>query len=46
MRKNSVLIFGVLFLAISVLGCNTMRGVGKDMEGGGKSIQKTVNHND
>ncbi len=46
MRKNFLFILGVLFLAASVLGCNTMRGVGKDMEGGGKSIQKTVNHND
>ena len=46
MRKNFLFIFGVLFLAISVLGCNTMRGVGKDVEGGGRSIQRTVNHND
>jgi predicted small secreted protein len=46
MKKSFLLIFAALFLTTAVLGCNTMRGVGKDVEGGGKSIQRVVNHND
>ncbi|MBF0385483.1 MAG: entericidin A/B family lipoprotein [Candidatus Omnitrophica bacterium] len=29
-----------------ILGCNMMRGAGKDIENAGGSIQKTVDHND
>ena len=46
MKKNFLLIIAALFLTTLLLGCNTMRGVGKDVEGGGRSIQRTVNHND
>lgn len=46
MRKNFLFIVGVLLLATSVLGCNMMRGAGQDMEGGGRSIQRAVDHND
>ena len=46
MRRNSLSIFIVLFLAVLISGCNMLKGAGKDMENGGKSIQKTVEHND
>lgn len=46
MKKNLILIFTVLFLTSFVLGCNTMRGAGKDVENAGKSVQETVDHND
>ena len=46
MREKFILFFAALFLATSFLGCNMLKGAGKDMENGGKSIQKTVDHND
>jgi predicted small secreted protein len=46
MKKLSLLMLVALFLMTSVLGCNTMRGAGKDVENAGESIQKTVDHND
>jgi len=45
-RAGIQLILIALIVATAFLGCNTMRGVGKDVEGGGKSIQRAVNHND
>ena len=39
-RKNlSLLIMG---LAFALAGCNTVRGVGQDIEKGGEAIQKAV----
>lgn len=46
MKRFSLLMLAGLFLMTSVLGCNMMRGAGKDMESGGRSIQRTVDHND
>ena len=46
MRNNLLLTFTALFLATSVLGCNTMRGAGQDVQNAGGSIQRTVDHND
>jgi predicted small secreted protein len=46
MKKNIYIILAVVFLTTSVLGCNMMRGAGKDIENAGGSIQKTVDHND
>lgn len=46
MKRNYFLILAALFFVISILGCNTMRGAGKDVENAGKSVQKTVDHND
>ncbi len=46
MKRNFVLFFSVLFLTVSVLGCNMLRGAGQDVENAGASIQKTVDHND
>jgi predicted small secreted protein len=45
-RGGIQLILIALFLTTALFGCNTMRGVGKDVEGGGRSIQRVVNHND
>jgi predicted small secreted protein len=45
-RGGIQLILIALFLTTTVLGCNTMRGVGKDVEGGGRGIQRVVDHND
>ena len=46
MKKNFLSIFGILFLTVLISGCNMIKGAGKDVENGGKSIQKTVDHND
>lgn len=46
MKRNYFLVFAALFLTVSVLGCNTMRGAGKDVQNAGGSIQRTVDHND
>jgi len=45
MEKNFLLIIIALILTTSVLGCNTFKGAGKDVENAGKSIQKTVDKN-
>lgn len=46
MKRNYFLILIALFLTTSVLGCNTLRGAGQDVENAGGSIQRTVDHND
>ncbi|MDO8675025.1 MAG: entericidin A/B family lipoprotein [Candidatus Omnitrophota bacterium] len=45
MKNKFLLIIGTVLLAMSVLGCNTLSGAGKDVESAGKSIQTTVEHN-
>jgi entericidin B len=32
----------LLVLMASISGCNTVRGVGEDVEGGGKAIQRSA----
>ena len=39
--NKSVWVFGVV-VALLLAGCNTVRGVGKDIEKGGEVIQKAV----
>ena len=46
MRNNFLLIVTVLFLIVSIAGCNMLKGAGKDVENAGKSVQKTVDKND
>ena len=46
MKKISLLSLAALILMTSLLGCNTIRGAGQDVENAGKSVQKTVDHND
>ena len=46
MKNTVVLALTALFLTVSVLGCNMLRGAGEDIENAGGSIQRTVDHND
>ena len=46
MNKNFILVITALFLTTFILGCNMIKGGGKDVENAGKSIQKTVDKND
>ncbi|MBF0523186.1 MAG: entericidin [Candidatus Omnitrophica bacterium] len=39
MKKFSLLMLAVLFLTISVAGCNTLRGAGTDIKNTGKHIE-------
>jgi len=43
-RRFLFVIFGTLLMAFvfSSVGCNTVRGVGKDIESGGKAIQRAT----
>jgi len=44
---KSFISLGVIALFLTVcVGCNMVKGAGKDMENAGSSIQKTVDHND
>jgi len=40
MRKAITLF--ILFITVVLAGCNTVRGVGKDIEKGGEAIQKST----
>jgi predicted small secreted protein len=42
MKRFSLLMLVALFLMISTLGCNTIKGAGKDIENAGEGIQKTM----
>ncbi len=42
LKKSIVAIFSVLVLSSLLSACNTTRGVGKDVEAGGKAIQRTA----
>ena len=43
-KKFTVFVF--IILPLVLVGCETSRGFGKDVEGAGKSIQRTVDKND
>ena len=45
MKKISLLLLAGVFLMISTVGCSTAKGVGKDIEKAGKSIQDTADKN-
>lgn len=40
--KRGMLFGFALLLALSLVACNTVHGVGKDIEAGGKAIQKAT----
>lgn len=40
--KKSILLLFALFLLVSVSGCNTMRGIGKDLKKGGEAIERAA----
>ncbi|MBE5203969.1 MULTISPECIES: entericidin A/B family lipoprotein [Pectobacterium] len=41
LKKAFVAIFSLVIL-FAVVGCNTTRGVGQDVEAGGKAIQRST----
>ncbi|WP_409311213.1 entericidin A/B family lipoprotein [Pectobacterium sp. B1J-3] len=41
LKKSLVAIFSVVILS-AVVGCNTARGIGQDVESGGKAIQRSA----
>lgn len=46
MKTNLLLILVVLYFSTYAMGCNMVKGAGKDVENAGKSVQKTVDHNE
>lgn len=42
MKKIVIMMFAAVLLAVSVTGCNTVRGAGEDIEHTGDAIQRTV----
>lgn len=41
LRRAAAILVGV-FLCVGILGCNTFRGVGKDLQRGGQAIENTA----
>jgi len=39
---NKLLPLGLLALALSLAGCNTLRGIGQDIEKAGAAIEKSA----
>ena len=39
--KKLVIVLGALFLGVSLSACNTVQGVGKDIQKAGEKIEKT-----
>lgn len=44
-KKLLTILIGGLFLTL-VMGCETMKGAGKDLETSGQNVQETVEKND
>jgi predicted small secreted protein len=44
--RRTFLFLALAAAAIALAGCNTMRGMGKDIEAAGKTIQKSADKND
>lgn len=40
--KNNCLLLSLLALMLSLSACNTMQGLGKDVQRGGEAIEKTA----
>ena len=45
-KEYLITVLALLFLTISLMGCNMLKGMGKDISNAGESIQTTVDHND
>ncbi len=45
MRKDFLLIFIMLSLTVSALGCSNIKGAGEGMGSASPTIQETVGHN-
>ncbi|MBF0303988.1 MAG: entericidin A/B family lipoprotein [Desulfamplus sp.] len=42
MKKIVIALVGIVFILVSIQGCNTVKGVGKDIEKTGEAIQRSV----
>ena len=40
--KLAALVLSAVFIGLALTGCNTIHGVGKDIEKGGEAIQRAV----
>ena len=40
--KNLVFVFFVMVSAVSLSACNTVKGIGRDIEKGGQAIERAV----
>jgi len=40
--KNSYLLLSLLVFMLSLSACNTMQGLGKDVQRGGEALEKTA----
>ena len=40
--KKPLLLFFAIVIVVSVTGCNTLRGVGKDIKKGGEAIERAA----
>lgn len=40
--KNLVFVFFVMVSAVSLSACNTVQGIGRDIEKGGQAIERAV----
>lgn len=40
---NKIMMFVVLGCALVLTGCNTVQGIGKDIEKAGEAVQKSTN---
>jgi len=42
MKKITIAVLGVIFIFFSIQGCNTVKGVGQDIEQAGEAIQNST----
>ncbi|MBF0376350.1 MAG: entericidin A/B family lipoprotein [Desulfamplus sp.] len=42
MKKVVMILFALFFVLFSIEGCNTVKGVGKDIEKAGEAIQRSA----
>ncbi len=44
MKTKDIWMLAVVLLAATAIGCNAMKGAGKDIEKAGKTVQKAAEH--
>ena len=40
MKKTTLAFFAALLAALSLAGCNTVQGIGQDVQAGGRAIER------
>ena len=45
LHRKLLLACAALFAALTLAGCNTVEGVGEDLQDGGRAIENSANHN-